>query len=141
MNRQQNEQLVTALYCYTTHANYGGIELQKQRLTRYAKEHGMYPLEFYIDDGFNGTNYSRHSFQKMCEAIESGKIAAVIATEISPIGRSRVDVLRFIQEALPAQDVAFHTVTNNMANSLPKIKDFKELTTAYQKSGVAGGER
>lgn len=141
MNRQQNEQLVTALYCRTAHASYDGIELQKQRLMRYAKEHGMYPLEFYIDDGFSGTNFSRPSFLKMCEAIESGKIATVIASDISRIGRNSVDVLHFIQEVLPTKGVVFYTVSDDMVNNLPMSKDFVELITACRKSVAAGGAR
>ena len=30
---------------------------QKEMLTKYAKEHGFTNIEFYVDDGFSGTNF------------------------------------------------------------------------------------
>lgn len=110
MKRQQNEQLATAFYCRTAHTNHDGIELQKQSLIRFAKEKGIYPFTFYIDDGFSGLNFDRPAFQEMCEAIETGRITAVAVTEISRIGRNIFDVLHFIEDMLPDKGVTFHTV-------------------------------
>lgn len=40
------------------------IETQKETLAQYAKEHGLFPVQFYIDDGYTGLNFERPAFSR-----------------------------------------------------------------------------
>ena len=58
--KQQNK--IVALYCRLSRDDEStgyssSIMSQKQILSRYAKQNGMTETEFYIDDGYSGTNY------------------------------------------------------------------------------------
>jgi DNA invertase Pin-like site-specific DNA recombinase len=58
---------VAALYCRLSRddENEGyssSILSQKQILGQYAKQQGIQETEFFIDDGFSGTNYDRPEF-------------------------------------------------------------------------------
>lgn len=63
MLRQQPMQApITALYCRLSHDDERAgdslsIENQKRILEAYAKDHGLIPYTFYIDDGWSGANF------------------------------------------------------------------------------------
>ena len=57
---------VTALYARLSKdddlvGDSNSIVHQKEMLAKYAKEHGFTNIEFYVDDGFSGTNFNRLS--------------------------------------------------------------------------------
>lgn len=95
---QPNNQ--TAIYCRTAHFDNEGfvIECQKQRMLRYADEHGMCNPVFYIDDGFSGLTLERPSFLEMQAAIVKGHVKTVLALNLSRIGRNSFEVLSWIDE-------------------------------------------
>ena len=79
---------VTALYCRLSKddeqiGDSNSIVHQKEILAKYAKEHGFTNIEFYVDDGFSGTNFNRPDFQRMMADAEEGKISTVIVKDMS----------------------------------------------------------
>ena len=51
------------------------ITNQKLIIDNYLKEHKEYELvDYYIDDGYSGTNFNRPEFQRMLEDIKNKKI-------------------------------------------------------------------
>lgn len=62
MNRQSNGK-ITALYCRLSRddgdeGDSNSIQHQKLMLEKYAKEHGLVPYRFFVDDGFSGTSFA-----------------------------------------------------------------------------------
>lgn len=79
---------VTALYCRLSKddelvGDSNSIVHQKEMLAKYAKEHGFTNTEFYVDDGYSGTNFNRPDFQRMMSDVEEGKIGTVIVKDMS----------------------------------------------------------
>lgn len=93
---QPNKQ--TAIYCRTAHFDKEGfaIECQKQRMLRYADEHGMCNPVLYIDNGFSGLTLERPSFLEMQAAIVNGNVETVLSADLSRIGRNVFEVLPWI---------------------------------------------
>ena len=82
----QRTNLKTALYCRLSRDDgsemeSSSIQTQKEMLSRYARENGLYNTEFFIDDGYSGTNFNRPDFQRMISEIEDGKIDTVITKD------------------------------------------------------------
>ena len=67
------------------------IQSQKAILTRKAEELGIYNYQFYVDDGYSGTNFNRPSFQQMIADIEAGKVTCVITKDLSRLGRNYLE--------------------------------------------------
>lgn len=96
--KQPNKQ--TALYCRTaSYDDFGfALDSQKLQLVKYAREHGYTNLEVYRDNGFSGLTFDRPSFALMQQAIHDGQISTLIVKDISRIGRSYIDVMRWVRE-------------------------------------------
>ena len=90
LKQQKN---VTALYCrYSKDEDYHSgnsvsIRNQKAMLETYANEKGFGTTEFYVDDGFTGTNYERPAFKRMIADVENGTVGTVIVKDLSRLGR------------------------------------------------------
>ena len=60
----QEKEKITALYCRLSvdddkkDMESNSITNQKQILLDYAKKHGMFQYEYYVDDGYTGRNFA-----------------------------------------------------------------------------------
>lgn len=88
---------ITALYCRLSRddesqGDSNSITTQKKMLMSYAKENRFQNPQYYVDDGYTGTNFNRPDFQRMLSDIESGKIKTVIVKDMSRFGREYLQV-------------------------------------------------
>ena len=61
------------------------ITNQKALLSKYAAEHGFRNIQFFVDDGYSGTNFNRPGFQRMLADIKAGKIKRVVVKDCCAI--------------------------------------------------------
>ena len=125
--------LRTALYCRLSkddmlQGDSESIKTQKAMLTQYAKEHGFFVAEVYVDDGFSGLNFDRPSFNRMLDDIEAGKIDVVITKDLSRLGRDHLKVGHFTEIYFPMKNVRYIAVndgvdTANKNNDIAALKN------------------
>jgi hypothetical protein len=75
----------------------GAIDDQETILRANAEANGYRDIEVYIDNGFNGNDFNRPAFNKLCSDIDAGIIGTVIIMSVSRIGR-KSDALKWINE-------------------------------------------
>ncbi|MFI3255532.1 MAG: recombinase family protein, partial [Eubacteriales bacterium] len=117
MLRQQNQK--TAIYCRLSKddgSNSESISIgtQKEMLTTYAKENGLFPVEIYVDDGYSGKNFERPAFQRMISDIEDGKISACVCKDLSRFGRNYLEVGMMTEVFMPEHDVRFIAIADGI---------------------------
>ena len=88
---------ITALYCRLSNdddlqGESNSITNQKAILKKYADDNGLGNTQFYVDDGFSGTNFNRPDFMRMMEDVKSGKIGTIITKDLSRFGRDYFSV-------------------------------------------------
>lgn len=81
-----NNQKTTALYCRLSHEDMlqgesNSITNQKDILTKFAVEHGFLNHQFYIDDGYTGSDFNRPAFKRMLEDVEDEKVSTIIVKD------------------------------------------------------------
>ena len=86
---------ITALYCRLSRddelvGDSNSITNQKAILKKYADDNGFKNTEFYVDDGYSGTNFNRPGFINMLDDIKSGKVSTVITKDLSRLGRNHI---------------------------------------------------
>ena len=69
-------------------------------------------VDYYIDDGWSGTNFERPSFLRMMEDIKALKINCVIVKDLPRFGRNYIESGNFIEKVFPFLGVRFIAVTD-----------------------------
>ena len=99
----------TALYCRVSTTDQS-LARQRQRTSEYATDRlGIEPpsIELYSDKQ-TGTDTDRDGYRKLMEAVESGEVERVIASEVSRISRSVRDFAATVERIVDENDVGLH---------------------------------
>ena len=115
--KQQDK--ITALYCRLSRDDeYNGdsmsIQNQKELLLKFANDNDYYNTEFFVDDGYTGTNFDRPDFKRLIEAVEDGKIGTVIVKDLSRFGREYLQTGFYTEMFLPDNDVRFIAINDSV---------------------------
>ncbi|MBR1676876.1 MAG: recombinase family protein [Clostridia bacterium] len=118
----------TALYCRLSRdddqiGDSDSIVHQKEILLNFAKEQGLKNPQYYVDDGFSGSNFERPDFKRMMEGVESGRITTVVVKDMSRFGRDHIMVGYYTQYVLPENEVRFIAVNDGVDSFSGKEDD------------------
>ena len=131
-NRQSNQgtdNRITALYCRLSRdddlqGDSNSIIHQKEILAKYAADNGFRNPQFYVDDGWSGTNFDRPDFQRMIADMDAGRIATIIVKDMSRLGRDYLKVGYYTEIAFPDADVRFIAINNGVDSASQQDSDF-----------------
>ena len=99
---------------YNNEKESNSIINQRQIIDNYLKEHKEYRLvDYYVDDGYSGTNFDRPEFQRMLEDIKNKKIDVIIIKDLSRLGRNYIETGNFVEVVFPAMGVSVISVDEN----------------------------
>lgn len=91
------------------------ITSQREILKEYLKLHPDVELfDFYIDDGWSGTNFDRPGFIRMMEDIYSGEVNCVIVKDLSRFGRNYTDAGNYLDNIFVRLKVRFIALNNGV---------------------------
>ena len=127
---------VTALYCRLSKddeqiGDSNSIVHQKEILAKYAKEHGFVNCEFYVDDGFSGTNFNRPDFQRLMADAEEGKISTVIVKDMSRFGRDYIMVGYYTEIYFSNLNIRFIAINDNVDSSIQTENDLTPFKNVF----------
>lgn len=127
---------VTALYARLSKdddlvGDSNSIVHQKEILAKYAKEHGFTNIEFYVDDGFSGTNFNRPDFQRMMADVEEGKISTVIVKDMSRFGRDYIMVGYYTEIYFSNLDIRFIAINDNVDSNIQTENDLTPFKNVF----------
>lgn len=110
---------ITALYCRLSQDDMldgesNSITNQKAILQKFANDNGFKNTQFYVDDGFSGTNFNRPDFMRMIADVESGKVGIVITKDLSRLGRDYLLTGQYIEMIFPDYDVRYIAINDNV---------------------------
>ena len=123
LNRQSSyfsaNEKITALYCRLSRddelqGESNSIRNQKDILEKYALDMGFKNLEFFVDDGYSGTNFDRPSWNKLNGLIEDGKVENIIVKDMSRLGRDYLKVGFYTEVLFPDNDIRFIAINNGV---------------------------
>lgn len=90
------------------------IHSQKAMLKQYAEQNNIAVYDYYVDDGYSGTNFERPAFKKMITDIENGKINCVITKDLSRLGRNYLESGAYIEMYFPQKNVRYIAITDGI---------------------------
>lgn len=135
MNNRQHEE-ITALYCRFSQddgrdGDSNSIANQKSYLLDYAKRNRFPNPQFYVDDGYTGTNFDRPDFKRMNEDCEKGIVKTVIVKDLSRFGRDHIGVGRYQEIIYPEAGIRFIAVMDNVDTCSEDSNEFAAFTNLF----------
>jgi DNA invertase Pin-like site-specific DNA recombinase len=102
---------------------------QKTMLEKHVRDNGWTIFDYYVDDGYSGTNFNRPDFQRMIDDIEIGKINMVIVKDLSRLGRNYIMTGQYTEIYFPDRGVRFIALNDGIdtQNSDNDIAPFKNI--------------
>lgn len=91
------------------------VTSQKTLLNEFVEEHDdLIVYDYYIDDGFTGTDFNRPSFQRLLEDMRNGNINCVVVKDLSRLGRNYIEVGNYIEQVFPLFNIRFIAINDNV---------------------------
>lgn len=118
-SRQSINNKITALYCRLSRddelqGDSNSIINQKNILQKYADDNGFVNTQFFVDDGYSGTNFDRPDWNRLCSMIDEGIIGTIIVKDMSRLGRDYLQVGMYTEMVFPNADIRFIAINNGV---------------------------
>lgn len=134
INRQsfttaKNDNKITALYCRLSRddelqGDSNSIKNQKAILQKYADDNGFGNTQFFVDDGYSGTNFDRPDWQRLIALAEEGSIGTIIVKDMSRLGRDYLKVGYYTEVFFPGSNIRFIAINNGVDSANQQDSDF-----------------
>lgn len=129
-NRQsQTADKITALYCRLSRddelqGDSNSIIHQKGILQKYAEDNGFTNLQFFVDDGYSGTNFNHPDWIRLMALVDDGQVGTIIVKDMSRLGRDYLQVGMYTEVKFPNADIRFIAVNNGVDSENGQDSDF-----------------
>ena len=91
------------------------IANQKDLIDYYIKDkEDMKIYNYYVDNGYSGTNFDRPELKRMLKDISNKKVDIVIVKDLSRLGRNYIEVGELLDSILPLYDVKLISINDNI---------------------------
>lgn len=92
---------------------------QKEMLRDFVSNHSDLTIyDYYVDDGFSGTNFNRPGFQKMLNDMFEKKFNAIVVKDLSRLGRNYLQAGNYIEQVFPVANVRFIAINDDIDSYL-----------------------
>ena len=120
---------ITALYCRLSRddelqGESNSITNQKILLKKYAEENNFTNVEYFVDDGYSGTNFNRPDFKRLMSLIDQEKVGAVICKDMSRLGRDYLKVGYYTEILFKENNIRFIAINSNVDTANSQDNDF-----------------
>ncbi|MBS6627787.1 MAG: recombinase family protein [Clostridiales bacterium] len=91
------------------------VTSQREILKEYIKQRpDIFLFDYYVDDGWSGTNFDRPAFRRMMQDIYDGKVNCVVVKDLSRFGRNYTDAGHYLDDVFVRLGVRFIALNNGV---------------------------
>lgn len=88
---------------------------QRMLLNEFLKDNQDIELyDYYIDDGFSGTDFSRPAFERLLNDLYEKKFNTLIVKDLSRLGRNYIEVGNYIEKIFPLFNIRFIAINDQI---------------------------
>lgn len=119
------------------------IANQKEIINAYIKNNEDFELvDYYIDDGYSGTDFNRTGFKSLLEDIKNKKVDTIIVKDLSRFGRNYIEVGNYIENIFPLLNVRFISINDSFDSSndsyyIEDIIPLKNMTNDFYAKDIS----
>ena len=123
---------ITALYCRLSRddelqGDSNSIIHQKEILKKYADDNGFKNAEFFVDDGYSGTNFNRPDWLRLLDRINNDEVGTIIVKDMSRLGRDYLKVGMYTEMLFPEKDIRFIAINSGVDSANQQDSDFTPI--------------
>ena len=123
-------------------------------LEEFARRNGLPNPTHVTDDGVSGTRFDRPGFLAMMEAVEAGRVEAIVIKDLSRVGRDYLQVGFYTEVMFREKGVRFVAITNGVDSDKRESSEFapflnimnewyirdcsRKITTVLRARGMSG---
>lgn len=127
---------ITALYCRLSRddelqGDSNSILNQKAILQKYAADNGFGNIQYFVDDGYSGTNFERPDWQRLMSLVDEGKVGTIIVKDMSRLGRDYLKVGMYTEMIFPNADIRFIAINNGVDSANQQDSDFTPFINIF----------
>lgn len=91
------------------------VTSQREILKEYIKQRpDIFLFDYYVDDGWSGTNFDRPAFCRMMQDIYDGRVNCVVVKDLSRFGRNYTDAGHYLDDVFVRFGVRFIALNNGV---------------------------
>jgi site-specific DNA recombinase len=127
---------ITALYCRLSRddelqGDSNSILNQKAILQKFAADNGLGNTQYFVDDGYSGTNFDRPDWQRLMALVDEGKVGTIIVKDMSRLGRDYLKVGMYTEMIFPNADIRFIAINNGVDSANQQDSDFTPFINIF----------
>lgn len=108
-------------------------------LKQYALDNGFENCEYFIDDGYSGTNYDRPDFSRLLDMIEHNMVCTLVVKDLSRLGREYLKTGYYTEIVFPMHDVRFIAINDGVdsINGDNEFAPFKNIINEWYAKDIS----
>lgn len=99
------------------------ITNQRAFIKDYALKNNIEIYDYYVDDGYSGSDFDRPGFKRLINDIENRIINCVITKDMSRLGREFIETGNYVFKYFPENDVRYIAILENYDTLIPNGMD------------------
>ena len=108
------------------------IANQRKIINNYLEKNAdLSVYDYYIDDGYSGTNFERPNIQRLLEDIKARKVTCLIVKDLSRFGRNYHETGRYLEVVFPLLRLRFISV-NDAIDSFKNPNSIRNSTVSFK---------
>ena len=120
---------ITAIYCRLSRddelaGESNSISNQKSIISKFCKDNGLKNLQYFVDDGYSGTNFNRPAWTELLDKIENGEVGTLVVKDMSRLGRDYLKVGFYTEVLFVEKGVRFIAINNGIDSQNQQDSDF-----------------
>ena len=108
-----------------------GLDSQKRDILAWAGKNEYVIKEWYVDDGYTGSNMNRPALQRLISDCYAKKIKNVIAFKLDRLSRSMIDGLYIIEKIFMPNGVTFKCVHDSVNYDSPMEQAYTQMMAVF----------
>lgn len=108
-----------------------GLQSQKRDIENYCRKNELIINEWYIDDGYTGSNMDRPALQQLINDCAKKRVQCVVAFKLDRLSRSMVDGIYIIERVFQPNNVVFKCVHDSVSYDSPMEQAYTQMMAVF----------
>ena len=108
-----------------------GLDSQKRDIENYCRKNELVITDWYIDDGYTGTNMDRPELQRLVNDCSRKRVGCVVAFKLDRLSRNMIDGIYLIEKVFQKYNVMFKCVHDSVNYDSPMEQAYTQMMAVF----------